>query len=145
MQQNFCFCWANHTWKKSWNGTQEILIEQTYGEEVEWKEHLDYLMNFFKDERYIKIDNKPIFIIYAADEIENCEKRIKFYDDELKKNGFDGIYFIETQKNRKYTKKIKNSQSVLIREPSVAFTSLSVFSKIINRIRKKMGVLLCQM
>ena len=61
----FHFCnWANHSWKRSWQGKSEILVEQTYGDETSWREHFDYLLPFFQDERYIKIDNKPIFIIF---------------------------------------------------------------------------------
>jgi hypothetical protein len=42
--------------------TPEILIEQTYKEE-EYDDHFNDMLPAFKDPRYIKIDNKPIFII----------------------------------------------------------------------------------
>ena len=29
--QNFFFCWANHTWNRSWEGKTDILLEQKYG------------------------------------------------------------------------------------------------------------------
>lgn len=41
IEQPFFFCWANHSWRKTWNGTSELLVEQTYGNEKEWEEHLD--------------------------------------------------------------------------------------------------------
>ena len=43
IDQKFCFCWANHTWYRSWNGTKEVLLEQTYGKEEEWRRHFEYL------------------------------------------------------------------------------------------------------
>lgn len=31
---NYCFCWANHSWTRAWDGkNHEILVEQTYGDE----------------------------------------------------------------------------------------------------------------
>ena len=77
----FCFCWANESWARTWsrigdknpwanifereerNGSG-ILLEQKYGEEEQWKRHFEYLLPFFKDERYIKIENRPVFLIY---------------------------------------------------------------------------------
>ena len=57
---NYCICWANETWTRTWYGLEsEVLIEQEYGDEKDWGEHFDYCLRFFKDERYIKIDNKP--------------------------------------------------------------------------------------
>ena len=59
----YCFCWANHSWTRAWDGKeQDVLLKQTYGGEDDWKAHLQYLLPFFKDERYIKRDNKPMFV-----------------------------------------------------------------------------------
>ena len=42
IDQPFFFCWANHTWNRSWKGSKEVLLEQTYGDETDWKRHFDY-------------------------------------------------------------------------------------------------------
>ena len=62
----FCFCWANETWTGIWHGMDnpKILIEQKYNGEEGYKLYFKYLLPFFKDNRYIKIDNKPMFHIY---------------------------------------------------------------------------------
>lgn len=138
IKQNFCFYWANHTWKKTWNGTHKILIEQTYGGEKEWEDHFNYLLPFFQDERYIKINNKPIFVLYSAEDISDCENRIKYFNNRIKEYGFDGVYFIETLKKLKGKKVNINSDGVMIREPSMAFDSMSVFNKLINRLKRKL-------
>ena len=59
----FCISWANEPWTKAWVNESKVLIPQFYGGKKEWKEHFDYLLPFFKDNRYIKEDNKPLFII----------------------------------------------------------------------------------
>lgn len=100
---NYCFCWANETWITTWHGLpSKTLLEQTYPGKDDWKMHIDYLMTFFKDERYIKIDNKPVIYIYKPNEIKDYNEMIDYFSHELKDNGFDGIYVVEyiSSKNR---------------------------------------------
>lgn len=99
---NYCFSWANHTWTKAPGKKEEkILIKQTYGDKKDWLKHFDYLKNFFHDERYIKVNNKPMLIIYDVGNID-CWKEMKEYWIELaKKEGFDGIHFVATLKYKK--------------------------------------------
>jgi len=93
----FCFSWANHTWNRSWTHEEkEVLQLQTYGGEDEWEQHFKYLLNFFKDERYIKVDNKPMMVIYRPLDIPNCKERLSYYNKQARKNGFSGMYFVET-------------------------------------------------
>lgn len=91
----YSICWANEEWARSWYGNdREVLIPQEYGGEKEWRQHFEYLLPFFKDERYIRIDNKPMFHIYKAHQIE-CLKEMKdFWDNLARENGFDGIYLV---------------------------------------------------
>ena len=94
----FCFCWANETWKGIWHGLDnpDTLIEQTYNGEQDYMEYFNYLLPFFQDERYIKIDNKPMFHVYRFDDIPNHEAFITIFNDLAIANGFDGIHFIAT-------------------------------------------------
>ncbi len=97
IQINFCFSWANETWSRTWTGKErEILIKQEYGGEEEWINHYKYLKPFFKDNRYIKEDNKPLFLIYKSAQIPNCENMMKKWNELAKIDGFNGIFFVET-------------------------------------------------
>ena len=60
IDQPFFFCWANHTWYQAINGVKKVLREQTYGTQEDWDDHFQYLLPFFRDDRYEKIDNKPV-------------------------------------------------------------------------------------
>lgn len=96
----FCFCWANETWKGIWHGLDNpnILIEQEYPSEAKgYEEYFNYLLPFFKDERYIKVDNMPMFHIYQLDSIPNLELFLKTFSDLAKKNGFNDVYFVATR------------------------------------------------
>lgn len=60
----FFFCWANENWTKRWDGNDsEVLLEQVYSEN-DAKEFLSYLQPFFADDRYVKIDGRPVLMIY---------------------------------------------------------------------------------
>ncbi|MFC7346667.1 glycoside hydrolase family 99-like domain-containing protein [Chryseobacterium zhengzhouense] len=92
----FCFCWANETWKGIWHGLKEssILIEQKYPGKQDYSDYFDYLLPFFLDERYIKIDNKPVFCLYKIKDIPDLDLFLDFFNELAQKNGFSGIYFI---------------------------------------------------
>lgn len=90
----FCISWANETWTKAWVGDEKkILILQKYGDKAEWKDHFDYLLQFFKDDRYIKIDGKPFFIIYRPEVITWLNPMLDYWDQLAKENGFLGMSF----------------------------------------------------
>jgi len=94
----FCFCWANETWKGIWHGLDnpEVLIEQTYNGKKDYEAYFNYLLPFFKDSRYIVLDNKPMFHIYKLDDIPDLDVFIKVFNDLAIKAGFDGINLIST-------------------------------------------------
>lgn len=95
----FCFCWANETWKGIWHGLgdeKKILIEQKYGGRDFYEAYFNYLLPFFRDERYIKMENRPMLHIYRLDEIENRELFLSTFEELAKANGFAGIYFVAT-------------------------------------------------
>lgn len=96
---NFCFSWANEPWARTWDGkNRQVLMPQNYGGEAEWKAHFDYLLPFFRDSRYIKEHNCPMFLIYRSAAIPNCEKMMECWNRWAKKAGFDGIHFVHTLK-----------------------------------------------
>lgn len=109
----FCFSWANQSWANSWSAVKGaniwcdarenkkkdendngLLLEQQYGDEAEWRNHFKYLCPFFKDDRYIKINNKPVFVLYQAMYITVLEEMIECWNHLAKEEGFQGIYFI---------------------------------------------------
>ena len=90
----FCISWANETWTKAWvNDEKKVLILQKYGEKDEWKQHFDYLLPFFKDDRYIKENNKPLFIIYRPEVVECLNEMLDYWNQLAIENGFDGMCF----------------------------------------------------
>jgi len=65
----FCFCWANETWSRRWLGEEtDILIEQSYSEEDNHA-HSRFLAAAFLDRRYIRLNGRPLFVIYRPTHI----------------------------------------------------------------------------
>lgn len=94
IDQKFFFYWANHSWNRAWEGKRTLLIEQTYGSESEWEKHFQYLLKFFKDERYEKVDNKPVFAIFNTFSEE--KEMLSYFNRRCIEEGFSGIYVIQT-------------------------------------------------
>jgi hypothetical protein len=99
IQFPFCVCWANENWTRAWDGqSNEVLLKQEYNLDDD-KKHMQFLCeNIFKDERYIKINNKPLFIIYRTELIPDIKETVKLWNQIAKENGFnDGLYLIRVE------------------------------------------------
>lgn len=95
---HYSVCWANESWTRTWYGlSNHILMEQKYGEEADWKRHFDYLLKFFKDERYIKIDNRPLLQIYRSFDIKELKAMRECFDKWAREAGFEGIYLMSAK------------------------------------------------
>ncbi len=88
----FCFCWANENWSRNWDGgNNEIIMEQDYGTEEDWEKHFAYLLPFFKDERYITVDGKPLLVIYKPEQIIYLQQMIAYFRKLSMQAGFPGL------------------------------------------------------
>lgn len=93
----YCLIWANQSWARTWyraNIGSEVLLRQAYGIEEDWKRHFYYLLPFFKDSRYIKIDNKPVYIMYLPQDICHRREMFALWRKLARENGFDDLYLI---------------------------------------------------
>lgn len=91
----FCLAWANQTWTGIWHGAPDrILIEQTYPGRKDYESHFYTLLDAFSDERYITIDNKPIFVVYDPHRLPEPEAFTDLWRNLAVKSGLKGLYFI---------------------------------------------------
>lgn len=93
----FCLSWANEPWTRKWDGLEHhLLMPQEYGDEAEWEMHFYALLDAFKDPRYIRVDNKPMFIVYRPSKIPRCEEMLRYWNQLARQNGLDGVFFVRT-------------------------------------------------
>ena len=146
---NYCVCWANETWRRTWYGVNnEILKEQIYGDVKEWENHFNYLLKFFRDERYIKVDNKPMVCIYRSAYIKDLEKMRLVWDELAIKNGFNGIYIVSGNTGQKVDKRSTIIDAYYNYEPMYTYSHnlprgvknkilvKRELRKIVNRVKK---------
>lgn len=106
---HYFFMWDNGNWKRTWsnikfsnswaplfeknnNDGPEILAQLDYGDETEWQKHFEYLLPFFRDDRYIKIDGKPLFGIFNQNNNSDIlRKMFAYWNQKAIDNGFTGI------------------------------------------------------
>lgn len=140
--QNFFFIWANHSWIKTWEGKKDVLIKQEYGNKEDWENHFQYLIKFFKDDRYEKKDNMPIMGVFNPF-IPNKNEMFEYFDLRCKDEGFSGIYIFESYGsasirsfpqtfNRFLERTSEITKAVAIRQPAFCeYDTISGIKKII--------------
>lgn len=109
----FCLCWANHDWtNKSWKKgntqkTGSMIMQMQYSEE----DHINHFYNIlpaFRDKRYITVDGKPLFAVWAPRNIPNGKRFVELWQNLAKQNGLPGIHFVGYTANA--NKKLPNGR-----------------------------------
>jgi lipopolysaccharide biosynthesis protein len=87
----FCLCWANENWTRAWDGAErEVLIGQNYSREDD-REHLHWLCRAFEDSRYIRVNGKPLFLVYRASRLPDARQTAETWREEARRNGVGEI------------------------------------------------------
>jgi GT2 family glycosyltransferase len=93
----FCICWANENWTRCWDGgNSELLMAQQHSHE----DDLNFIKNLvpaFNDKRYIRINSKPLLLIYRADLLPNPQKTTEIWRNHCLKEGIGEIFIAYTQ------------------------------------------------
>ena len=96
---NFCLCWANENWTRTWDGLEnDILIKQEYTD----SDNVNFIKDIAKylvDERYIRIDNKPVILVYDAKSIPDCKTTFTAWRNTAKEIGIGEILIWVCQTN----------------------------------------------
>jgi lipopolysaccharide biosynthesis protein len=91
----FCLCWANATWTGIWHGAPDrVLIEQTYPGMDDYHIHFEYLLSAFRDPRYIKVDGRPLFLIYRPEDLPEAGRVVELWKQMAKEKDLPGLYVV---------------------------------------------------
>lgn len=94
----FCLDWATENWSALWDGgNREIMLEQDLKDEDDQK-FMEDILPYFCDSRYIKIDGKPVLVIYRINmfEKERAKKLLNNFRKIARENGFPDLYIMLT-------------------------------------------------
>lgn len=90
----FCLAWANENWTREWDaGDRAVLMPQQYTDEDD-EEHGRFLMTAFSDPRYIKIEGRPLLLVYRAQQIPDPNKTFDRWRQMARAHGFPDLYIV---------------------------------------------------
>jgi lipopolysaccharide biosynthesis protein len=88
----FCLCWANENWSRRWDGrAQEILVAQSYSHEDD-RAHIRHMLPALADSRYIRIDGRPLFLVYWVAAMPDPRRTAEIWREEAQRAGVGELY-----------------------------------------------------
>lgn len=107
----FCLAWANHSWyKKLWDpknpGKDKLLMEQLYPGEKDYEEHFKHLLTAFRDKRYIRVDGKPLYVVYDALHFKDIGNFMATWRRLAAGSGLGNFYFVATDFNSEHREEL---------------------------------------
>jgi Glycosyltransferase WbsX len=134
---SFSLAWANISWGGLPYGDlfERRLIEQQYPGDHDDKAHFYSLLDAFRDKRYIRINNKPIFTIYNPAGLPDSNYFINYWNKLARENGLDGIYFIAYQ-HLNFDYKAAGFEALVLPSPShlIKRIKLSFLDKVLKKL-----------
>jgi lipopolysaccharide biosynthesis protein len=95
----FCLCWANENWTRRWNGQDDqVLIRQEYSEQDD-RAHIQWLLSAFSDRRYIRIEGKPLFLVYRAGVLPSAARTVQLWREETRRAGIGDLFLCAVDGN----------------------------------------------
>jgi len=93
----FCLCWANENWTRRWDGLEDdVLIGQNYSPEDDVS-FISYISRYLKDPRYIRIDEKPVIVVYRPGLLPQMRETAARWRDWCRANGISEIFIAYVQ------------------------------------------------
>jgi hypothetical protein len=91
----FCLAWANQSWTGIWHGNPgQTLIDQLYPGQQDEAAHFNWALRAFRDDRYMRVDGKPIFVVFAPHDMPSTASFIAHWRALAQEAGLPGIYFV---------------------------------------------------
>jgi lipopolysaccharide biosynthesis protein len=93
----FCLCWANENWTRVWDGRENhLLIGQRYSDDDD-RAHMRWLATAFSDPRYIRVDGRPVFLVYRSSSLPDPRRTTDRWRSEATRLGVGEPYLIRME------------------------------------------------
>jgi len=120
----YCLAWANQTWTRRWarSGTHgEVLVEQTYQGMEDHHSHFAYLLPFFRDHRYVRVEGKPLFVIYRPFDIPDRHAVVKLWQTLARDAGLPGMFFVGMARREREISRLQDLDGYTRKQPPEEF------------------------
>jgi len=93
----FCICWANENWTRRWDGHEnDVLIGQNYTFDNDAAFIRD-AMPYLSDPRYIRIDGRPLLIIYRPSLLPDARRSLQVWREHARAEGLGELFIAMVQ------------------------------------------------
>jgi lipopolysaccharide biosynthesis protein len=93
----FCLCWANENWTRRWDGSdREVLMPQRHSREDD-RAHIDHLLAAFEDRRYVRINGKPLFLVYRTELLPEPAQTAEIWRERASAAGIGDLYLARVE------------------------------------------------
>lgn len=90
----YCLCWANENWTRRWDGQErEVLIEQEHSPRDDIR-FLESIEKHLLDPRYIRVDGKPMLLVYRADQFPDAKATAQRWRKHCREHGIGEIHLV---------------------------------------------------
>lgn len=85
--------WATESWSKRWIGSSEMILDLSKKpSQAMIDEHCDYLCSLFSCASYLKVDGKPLFVLYNLSHFDDASDVVYRYKEAFRQRGFDPYF-----------------------------------------------------
>ncbi|MBZ9573716.1 glycoside hydrolase family 99-like domain-containing protein [Modicisalibacter sp. MOD 31.J] len=93
----FCLCWANENWTRRWDGQEnDVLMEQRH-EPQDDLEFIEDIAPLLEDPRYLRVDGKPVLIVYRVDIIPDAARTARTWREFCRERGIGELHLVCAQ------------------------------------------------
>jgi Glycosyltransferase WbsX/Glycosyl transferases group 1 len=93
----FALCWANEPWTRRWDGGNDEVLQPQHYSRADDLAHIQWLLPALADDRAIKINGKPLFLVYRPRSMPDPEATVDLWRSEVQRVGLGGIYLMAVE------------------------------------------------
>ena len=115
----FCLAWANETWSRRWLGEErDVLLKQEYSPEDDLA-HARWLLPAFSDPRCLRVDGRPVFLIYRPADLPDPARTTDVLREECVRHGIPEPFLIGVSSHSQLDARTLGFDSTLDFEPDL--------------------------
>lgn len=93
----FCLIWANENWTRRWDGHEDdVFLAQVHTPESD-VEFIKDAEKYLRHPNYIKVEGKPLLIVYKCQLLPNAAETIQRWRDYARSSGLGELYLMAAQ------------------------------------------------
>jgi glycosyltransferase involved in cell wall biosynthesis len=97
LEIDFCVCWANEDWTRTWNGAgDEILIGQQHSPDDDLA-FIEEMSRYLRDPRYLHVEGRPLLLVYRPSLLPDAKETTRRWRRWCRENGIGEIWIAYVQ------------------------------------------------